>query len=67
MFNRIWELVPRPSEPDITGCKWIFKIKKKPDGVVKRYKARLVANGFSQEKGVDYFDAFSLIIKPTTI
>ena len=45
--NNTWELVPKPNEVELITCKWIFKLKKKVDGTVDRYKARLVARGFS--------------------
>src|SRR3990170_4046691 len=53
--NQVWELVPRPMEEhNIIGTKWIFKNKQDVNGVVVRNKARLVAQGYSQVKGIDY-------------
>jgi histone deacetylase 1/2 len=65
--NSTWRLVPPPVGHNIVGCKWIYKVKQKPDGTVDRYKARLVAQGFSQRYGVDYADTFSPVVKPTTV
>ena len=65
--NSTWTLVePEPSQ-NVVGCKWIFRIKRNPDGTIARYKARLVAKGFHQRLGVDFNDTFSLEVKPTTI
>ena len=65
--NATWRLVPPPVGHNIVGSKWIYKIKQKPDGTVDRYKARLVAQGFSQRYGVDYADTFNPVVKPTTV
>ncbi|CAL8077757.1 unnamed protein product [Prunus armeniaca] len=60
-------LVPPPSHSNIVGCKWIFKVKKNADGTISRYKARLVAQGFSQEYGLDYDKTFSPVVRHTTV
>ncbi|XP_068340467.1 uncharacterized protein [Pyrus communis] len=49
-----WNLVPPSSDRGVIGSKWVFKVKKNLDGIVSRYKARLVAQGFTQELGLDY-------------
>lgn len=54
-----WELVDLPSSANIVGSKWVFRAKKDAAGNVVRYKARLVAQGFSQVEGIDYFDTFA--------
>lgn len=65
--NKTWVLVPRPRGVNIVGSKWIFKTKHRPDGSVDKYKARLVARGFTQQLGIDYGDTFSPVVKPATV
>ena len=52
--NNTWDLVSRSSDQNLVGCKWVFRIKRNPDGSIDRYKARLVAKGFHQRSGWDY-------------
>ena len=64
--NQTWELVPTPREVQPISCKWVYKVKTKPDGTIERYKARLVARGFSQQYGLDYDEKFSPVAKIDT-
>lgn len=61
--NETWSLVKRPANRNIVTTKWVYKSKTKPDGTLERRKARLVARGFSQSQGVDYFETFSPVVR----
>lgn len=61
--NETWTLVPLPPGLNVVTCKWVFKSKTKPDGTLDRRKARLVARGFSQTHGVDFFETFSPVVR----
>ncbi|KAG8475942.1 hypothetical protein CXB51_032958 [Gossypium anomalum] len=65
--NSTWELCPLPPGRKAIGCKWLFKIKKNPNGTISRRKARLVAKGCSQVPGCDFKETFSPVVKPATI
>nr|GEV08662.1 ribonuclease H-like domain-containing protein [Tanacetum cinerariifolium] len=65
--NGTWILVPRPTDANLVRSMWLFKHKFHADGTLSRYKARLVANGSSQQLGVDFDETFSLFVKPATI
>ena len=65
--NDTWSLVTRPKGINVVGSNWIFKTKLHEYGTVDRFKARLVAQGYSQVHGLDYEETFSPVVKPTTI
>lgn len=58
-----WRLVQLPLGRKAVKCKWIYRVKTNPDGSVSKYKARLVAQGCTQTKGVDYDQTFSPVVK----
>ena len=60
--NEIWILVDPPEGIVPIGCKWIFKRKIDADEKVETFKPRLVAKRYSQRKGIDYQDIFSLVV-----
>jgi Reverse transcriptase (RNA-dependent DNA polymerase) len=58
-----WEEVPRPPDKNIIDCKLVFKIKRKANSTILKYKAHLVAHGFTQIYSVDYFETYSPIMR----
>jgi hypothetical protein len=48
MKNQTWDLTTLPSGKKPIGCKWVYKVQYKADGTLDKYKAWLVAKGFSQ-------------------
>ena len=65
--NGTWEVVELPKGKKTVGCKWVFTIKSKVDGSVERYKAQLVAKGFTQTFGIDYQEIFAPVGKINSI
>ena len=63
----IWDLVPLPIDKSPIGCRWVYIIKIGPDGGVYRLEARLVAKGYTQIYGSDYYDTFSPVAKMTSV
>ncbi|CAN1132933.1 Retrovirus-related Pol polyprotein from transposon TNT 1-94 [Linum perenne] len=65
--NNTWDIVKLPPDKRTVDCKWIFTIKYNSDGTIERFKARLVARGFTQTQGLDYEETFAPVAKPNTI
>ena len=65
--NNVWKLVPRPNDYPIIGTRWVFRNKLDEFGVVTRNKARLVAQGFNQEEGIDYDETFAPVARLESI
>nr|GEZ05165.1 retrovirus-related Pol polyprotein from transposon TNT 1-94 [Tanacetum cinerariifolium] len=60
---KVWRLVPRPEGKSVIKTKWIFKNKKYESSLVIQNKARLVAVGYSQQKGINYDETFAPVAR----
>jgi hypothetical protein len=67
LSNETWELIDRPYGCKLMSCKWVFKKKLRPDGIIDKYKTRLVAKGYTQKEGEYFFDTYSPVARLTTI
>jgi len=65
--NNTWHMVSLPLGHKPISCRWVYKIKYNYDGTIERYKAHLVAKGFTQVEGIDYKETFSPTTKLTTL
>jgi hypothetical protein len=65
--NKTWDLVKLPNEKKVVGYKRAFTTKHKVDGSVERYKAKLVAKGFTQTYGINYEETFAPVAKMNSI
>ena len=61
--NEVWELVRPPPGANIVESKWHYTPKFDSEGEIASYKSRLVAKGFTQVYGVDYFETFALVVR----
>ncbi|KAJ9539222.1 LOW QUALITY PROTEIN: hypothetical protein OSB04_031955 [Centaurea solstitialis] len=61
--NLVWTLVHKPSRKTIIGLKWVFRNKLDEHGIVIRNMARLVAQGYKQEEGIDYDETFAPVAR----
>ena len=65
--NETWEIVNLPKGRKAIGCRFVYKIKQTKDGIIERYKARLVARGDLSIKGIDFTETFAPVGKYTTV
>ncbi|WCJ44342.1 Retrovirus-related Pol polyprotein from transposon RE1 [Euphorbia peplus] len=61
--SEVWILVPRPNNKKVVGTRWVLKNKLDEFGNVVRNKARLVAQGYSQQEGIDYGETFAPVAR----
>ncbi|GJY89900.1 retrovirus-related pol polyprotein from transposon TNT 1-94 [Tanacetum coccineum] len=65
--NDVWELVPQPRNMTIIETKWVFRNKLDENGIVSRNKARLVAQGYNQQEGIDYDETYAPVARLESI
>ncbi|GKB30070.1 retrovirus-related pol polyprotein from transposon TNT 1-94 [Tanacetum coccineum] len=65
--NDVWELVPQPKNMIIIGTKWVFRNKLDENNIVSRNKARLVAQGYNQQEGIDYDKTYAPVSRLESI
>lgn len=65
--NKTWILTDLPPGNHPIGCKWVYKVKLKSDRSLERYKARLLAKGYTQQEGIYYSETFFPVVKMTTV
>ncbi|GKA12665.1 retrovirus-related pol polyprotein from transposon TNT 1-94, partial [Tanacetum coccineum] len=65
--NDVWDLVPLPMSQSVIGTKWVFKNKLDENGIVSRNKARLVAQEYNQQEGIDYDETYALVARLDSI
>jgi hypothetical protein len=64
---KAWKLVKRKPWMKVLPCTWAFRIKRFPDGLIKKFKARFCVRGDCQTEGVDFFDTWSPVIQWSTV
>ncbi|GKA80115.1 retrovirus-related pol polyprotein from transposon TNT 1-94 [Tanacetum coccineum] len=65
--NDVWDLIPLPISQSVIETKWFFRNKLDENGIVSRNKARLVAQGYNQQEGIDYDETYAPVAKLESI
>ena len=65
--NDTLDLVSLPPGKKTVGCRWVYTVKHNEDDSVDKYKAKMVAKGYTQKYGVDYDETFAPVAKINTI
>lgn len=65
--NDTWLYADLPKGNRAIGLKWVYKVKRDPQGNVVKHKARLVVKGYAQRQGLDYEEVFAPMARPETV
>nr|GEV24723.1 retrovirus-related Pol polyprotein from transposon TNT 1-94 [Tanacetum cinerariifolium] len=67
LINVVWSLVSPPENQTVVGTKWVFKNKLDENGVISKNKARLVAQGYDQQEGIDFDETYAPVARLESI
>ena len=62
-----WDVVERTDDVNVIGSTWAYKLKRYPDGLIKKFKARFCARGDQQLEGIDFFETYAPVVQWTTV
>ena len=62
-----WEVVEQKSEMNVLKSTWAFKLKRYPDGLIKKFKARFCARGDMQLEGINFFETYAPVVQWITV
>ena len=62
-----WDVVDKTDDMNVIDSTWAFKLKRFPDGLIKKFKGRFCARGDQQIEGVDYFETYAPVVQWTTV
>ncbi|KAK8954179.1 hypothetical protein KSP39_PZI002872 [Platanthera zijinensis] len=65
--NDTWQLVQKPKDKHILNLKWVYKAKQNEEGEIVKYKARIVAKGYTQRQGIDFHETFAPVVRMESI
>jgi hypothetical protein len=65
--NEMWDLVKRPTNQKVIGCKWLYALKKNELGEVVKFKSRVVALGYHQSYGVNFQETYSPVMRKQSL
>ena len=58
-----WDVVDRSEDMNVIDSLWAFKMKRFPDGMIKKFKARFCARVDQQLEGVDFFQTYAPVVQ----
>ena len=62
-----WKVVDREDDMNVIGSAWDFKLKRYPDCLIKKFKARFCARGEMQLEGIDFFETYAPVVQCKTV